>query len=250
MNSKILILFLLFFIKTTAQDILINTYQTESSGVMDKGTFQIEIGAFGQHLRTNIDYLALPTIGLGYGLSDKVELQFGYQLDNYKIEFEGLSGKYNKWNGMALGAKVQLLNKEDGNTQISFLSHFIIPTSDDQLAGESGFVSKVCIAHSISEKWAVVYNVGYDYLAETNILTYSLALGCEISNKLGIYAEPYGFYDEEGLFESNIDFGLSYLASKNVMLDVTYGVGINNSMQFLAARFTWDFPEFLKSKKI
>ena len=233
---------LLFFIKTTAQDILINTYQTESSGVMDKGTFQIEIGTFGQHLRKNVDYLALPTIGLGYGLSNKIELQFGYQLDNYKIEFEGFSGKYNKWNGMALGTKIQLLNKEDVNTQISFLAHFVIPTSDDQLAGEAGVVSKVCIAHSLSKKWAVVYNVGYDHLAKTNIFTYSLALGYEISNKFGVYAEPYGFYDEEGFFESNIDFGLSFLAGKNIMLDITYGIGVNNTMQFLAARFTWDFP--------
>ena len=250
MNSKILILFLLFFIKVTAQDILINTYQTESSGVMDKGTFQIEIGTFGQHLLKNIDYLALPTIGLGYGLSNTIELQFGYQLDNYKIDFQGFPGKYNKWNGLALGAKFQLLNKEDVNTQISFLSHFVIPTSDDQLAGDTGFVSRVCISHSISEKWAVVYNVGYDYLAEINVFTYSLALGYEISSKFGVYAEPYGFYDEEGLFESNIDFGLSYLASKNIMLDVTYGVGMNNSMQFLAARFTWDFPGLFKSKKV
>lgn len=246
------VLFLLFFASISqimAQNIGINPLQTEASGVMPKGNFQIELGFLHQKLDYNIDYLAAPTLGLGYGLSNTVELQFAYQYDTYKSNFFGDVSKYNRWSDINLGAKFQLLNKEEVNTQIAFLTYFTIPASNDELSGDVGIINKLSIAHSISKKWEVVYNLGYDYVANTNVLNYSLALGYEISSKFGIYVESYGFYDDTEVSENYIDFGLSFYGAKNIGLDLTYGVGMNVSTQFLAGRFTWDFPTAFQFKK-
>lgn len=232
-----------------AQNIAINPLQTEASGVMPKDNFQIELGFLFQHLAHNIDYLAAPTVGLGYGLSDLVELQFAYQFDTYKVDILELEGKYTRWSDIAVGAKFQLLNKETVNTQIAFLSQVAIPTSSDEFSGKMGIINKLSVAHSISKKWAIVYNLGYDYIADIHVLNYSFALGYEISSKFSLYAEPYGLNDNTGITESYIDFGLSFYGSKNIGLDLTYGLGINQSTQFIAGRFSWDLPKFLRTKK-
>lgn len=227
---------------------MINPYQTEPSIVMDKYTFQIELGALNQHFGDHLTYTAIPTIGLAYGLADKIELQFSMQSDNYKSELFGEEGKYQHWSDLSFGPKIQLLNREDVNMQIAFWSQAVFPTSEPSKGSPLGVSNKLSISHSFSQKIAVVYNLGYDYMDDTNVFTYALALGYEFSEKLGIYAEPYGFYDDTEVFESNIDFGISYLTG-NIGFDLTLGFGINNTHQLIAGRFTWDFPFAFRSKK-
>jgi hypothetical protein len=85
------------------------------------------------------------------------------------------------------------------------------------------------------------YNVGYNYFGRENgFLTYSVALAIAITEKAGIYIEPYG---DIGLFDkyfSNIDAGITYLLKDNFQLDFSFGTGLNYTMNYLSAGFSWN----------
>jgi len=105
------------------------------------------------------------------------------------------------------------------------------------------------ISHEISDKIGLGYNIGYDYVGQQSSLTYSFALGFQLSNSLGFYIEPYGEWGESNNYESNFDLGISYLVNDNFQLDASYGVGLNNDMQYLSAGFSWRIQNFLVKTK-
>ncbi|MCB0431613.1 MAG: transporter, partial [Mangrovimonas sp.] len=70
---------------------------------------------------------------------------------------------------------------------------------------------------------------------------YSLAFGFSVSEKIGAYVEPYGSYLEGGTYESNFDGGVTYLLKKNIQLDVSYGFGINQNMNYFSLGLSWNF---------
>ncbi len=83
------------------------------------------------------------------------------------------------------------------------------------------------------------YNIGYNYVAKKNSLTYSWVIGAELSKNLSFYVEPYGTWSKSANFESNLDTGFTYLITPNFQLDASYGVGLNNTMQYIATGFSW-----------
>ena len=136
------------------------------------------------------------------------------------------------------------------NTEIAFLSHVIIPSAKENLtADQVGIVNKLSISHKISDKIGLGYNIGYDYVGQQSSLTYSAALGFQLSNSIGFYIEPYGEWGKSNNFESNFDVGFSYLVNDNFQLDASYGVGLNNDMQYLSAGFSWRIQNFLVKMK-
>ena len=99
-----------------------------------------------------------------------------------------------------------------------------------------GSVNKLSISHIVSETLGVGYNVGYDYFGTgKGDFTYSVALGISIFDKLGIYLESYGNVIEFDNHEANFDTGITYLIKDNFQLDVSFGTGINHTMNYVAA---------------
>ena len=94
--------------------------------------------------------------------------------------------------------KIQILKKDDVKTEIAFLSHLIIPTAKNAMTlDEIGSINKLSIAHDIGDVFGLGYNIGYDYFGVgSGNLTYSLALGLSLSDKVSFYLEPYGALEE------------------------------------------------------
>jgi len=224
--------------------------QTESSVTVEKKTFQIEMG--GTYLTTeknSINSFLAPSMLLRYGISKGVELRFVTQYESTKFEFQNNDIDYNGFNDIEVGAKFQLLKKENKNTEIAFLTHVIIPTANTRLSTNNwGVVNKLSISHFISEKISLGYNIGYDYIQKLNFLTYSLALGFGISDVVSFYVEPFGTWGESNIFMSNLDTGFTFLLNPNFQLDTSYGLGLNNSMQYYSVGFSWRIQDFLVKK--
>lgn len=245
-NYKGLIIGLLFLVHKggVAQKIITDRPdQTESSSTIPKKSLQIESGMLMKYVEEgeiSIREIAVPGTLFRYGISDGVEIRVVSQYinireENSEREISGIAD-------LEIGAKIQLLRKEGGKTEMVLLSHFILPTGTKQVSfGKLGTINKLCLSHELSDALGLGYNLGYSYFGVDNgFFTYSMALAIGITDKAGIYIEPYG---ELGLLDqyfSNINAGLTYLIKDNFQLDFSFGTGLNHSMNFLSAGFSWN----------
>lgn len=158
--------------------------QTESSTIIPDKSFQMEMG-FGSGNYNNERLSLLPTALFRYGLFKRLELRVVEQLAgfNNKTTSEwdfGLSD-------IELGAKIQVLRREDINTEIAFISHLVIPSGSSELTNiYYGTINKIAISHGINNFLDIGYNFGYNYFGTGDgDLTYSVVLGIGLSEKNG-----------------------------------------------------------------
>ncbi len=214
--------------------------QTESSVTVPLGKLQIESGmlfsSFGKS-PFKIKSTLLPTTLFRYGITNGIELRIVNQFKRIKENGDS----YHGINDIEIGTKFQILKKEGINTEIAFLSHLIIPSGSDQFRSNSyGSVNKLAISHSLNDNIGLGYNVGYNYFGDGNgDFTYSLALGIGLSDVIAIFFEPYGEIIEFKDLKANFDTGITYLLKNNFQLDLSFGFGLNHTMRFMGAGFSW-----------
>lgn len=214
--------------------------QTESSSIVERGHFQIESGIVVLYQEDNSaseQQLLLPTTLFRYGLTDRFELRVVNQLERKNINgipMQGISD-------LELGTKVQLLKKENINTEIALLSHLVLPTGTSEFSNNTfSTINKLSISHELNNQLGLGYNLGYDYLGVgIGDFTYSIALAIEVNDKVGLYIEPYGRWVDFAAIEANFDGGFTYLIHDNFQLDFSFGVGLNYTMNYLSIGFSW-----------
>lgn len=219
--------------------------QTESSAVIPLGTFQWECGfsstwepGYGGNIRS----LAVPNSLYRISLAEWIELRVVHQLNRVshhdfgyeQLLVEGTSD-------VQIGAKIQLFQREDARTEIAYLGHAVTPTGDGGLTQyDWGMVNKLCVSHDVGPNWALGYNLGVDLQDGSAIATYALAIGKSINDQLGLYFEPYGSYDiARGTYWASFDAGFTFLSSDTWQWDLSYGTGLNHSMNYTAVGFSW-----------
>jgi len=103
----------------------------------------------------------LPIVLFRYGLFKGFELRLVTQIERLKeTDSEIILG----FSDLEIGGKFEILNKENINTQIAFLSHLILLTGTKGLSGDKfGVVNKFAFSHNIKDAVTVGYNIGYDY---------------------------------------------------------------------------------------
>ena len=240
MRILIILMSMVMIGQLKAQIITDRPDQTESSSTVGNGNLQIEsgllIGFVGEMVSSNRQILA-PTNLFRYGITENIELRFLSQFESFRhddINVQGISD-------IEIGTKIQLLKSESKNTEIAFLSHLIVPSGTKELTNDKyGTINKISISHEINERFGIGYNLGYNYFGQgKGDLTYSIALGIAINDKVSIYIEPYGdFVDFDG-YISNFDTGFTYLANENLQFDFSFGTGINKRMNYLSIGFSW-----------
>ncbi|MDX2431222.1 MAG: transporter [Bacteroides sp.] len=243
MTKKYLLLLILigFGLESSAQIITDRPDQTESSSTVPKKSFQLEAGVLFGDLNNDAQRLyLLPTTLFRYGLTRGIELRLGENLVNYKSESTsearfGLSD-------LELGAKFQILKREDINTEIAFLSHVILPTGSEGLSIDGyGTINKLSLSHELNSFLGLGYNVGYDYFGNSwGAFTYSIALGAGFNEKLGAYLEFYGRSSDLTGFLVNFDSGITYLLQENLQLDFSFALGLNHRMNYFAVGVSWN----------
>lgn len=239
--KQLIALFALFGFTVTlyAQNIIADRPdQTESSVTISVRSLQIESGFLMENYGGERSFL-LPATLLRYGLSNRVELRlFNYLQsvsENNRSDFRfGISD-------FEAGLKIQLLRKEDINTEIAFISHLLIPSGSNQLSNEMfGTINKLAFSHQITDYLGLGYNLGYNNFGKgCGDFTYSLVLGFALSDRLGFYAEPYGEFAGFARWITNFDTGFTFLVKNNLQLDASYGFGLNETMNFVSVGFSW-----------
>ena len=225
--------------------------QTESPNTLSKGNLQIESGYLSLKDKENrniINQILIPTNLFRYGLNNNIELRFLAQFENEEYENVKISGI----SDLELGIKIKVLKKENINNEISFLTTLIIPSASNDLSINSfGISNRMIFSHTLSDKTGLGYNLGYDYFGSgKGNLTYTLAIGTSLTEKLGFFMEPFGEIVDIKKFILNFDSGFTYLVKDNLQLDCSYGTGVNSKMNFFSFGISWLIKKRKKIKNI
>lgn len=216
--------------------------QTESSSTVGGGNLQIESGilvGFAGEGNASARQVLAPTTLFRYGITKGIELRFVNQFETQKTPLQDKSTQ--GISDLEIGTKIQLFQKEDVNTEIAFLSHLILPIGATAFTNEKfGVINKLSIAHDLSENMALGYNIGYNYFGTgKGDLTYSVALGVGVNDKVGIYVEPYGDLVEFKDLVVNFDAGFTYLVNPDLQLDFSFGTSATEQMNYVSAGVSW-----------
>lgn len=123
----------------------------------------------------------------------------------------------------------------DGHTQISFLVHLRVPSGTPNLSTPgTSLESRLIVSHSWG-KVGLGYNVALlTHDGRANDLLYTLSLAVGLTDKLGVFFEPYGQYTGFDNWVSNVNAGFTYLISPRWQADMSFGTGLDQDMNFLA----------------
>lgn len=216
--------------------------QTESSATVPNKSLQIESGVligFTEEPGLSTRQILAPTSLLRFALFNFAELRFVSQIEHFRNYNKGMDRL--GLSDLELGTKIQLFQKEGVGFEAAVLSHWVIPSGSTFLSnGMNGTVNKICLSHAISNNLGIGYNIGYNYFGiGDGDLTYSIALGYSINDRVGVYIEPYGEYSNLKTYVSNFDAGFTYLIYEQLQADFSFGVGLNNKMNYASLGISW-----------
>ena len=205
--------------------------QTESAVVVGDKKIQIESGILNQENIGGEKNLSIPTNLFRYGISEKIELRLNLEHSdkkNYGIE------------SIEIGSKMNLNKNQNSLTKIALLSHLLLPKKEENL----GIMNLISISHDQIKNLSIGYNLGYThFMNQSGFFKYSIAFGTGLSEKIGFFIETYGEIEKSEMPISNFDSGFTYLVKDNLQIDLSFGLGINNKMNFQSIGVSW------KSKK-
>jgi len=243
MKKYILIVLVLTAAEINAQTIITDRpSQTESSSTVEKGSLQIESGLLFEFTEKNSEterQILAPIALFRYGITEGMEIRVLNQYERNKNQTT--AKEINGISDLEIGAKIQLLRKENINAEIAFVSHLIIPTgSKDLTIDKFGTINKISISHKINENIGIGYNLGYNYFGTGNgDLTYSLAVGIGVTERAAVYIEPYGDLTGFEKHIANFDASFTYLLRNNFQLDFSLGTGLNHTMRYASIGFSY-----------
>jgi hypothetical protein len=219
--------------------------QTESAVTVPKGTVQIELG--GTYESDKIDNsnsllmpsfriktISAPSVLVRWGILKNVELRLAAEHISEKITPLVIGGVDEEQSGLSpvtIGTKIQLFTEKGSRPDAAFLFHLNIPfKKNDPFQPEYiGTDFRVAVAHTLSERFSLSYNLGGEWNGNTPEATgvYTLALGAGLDQRLSAFVELYGFLPQGSEPDHRFDGGLTYLIAKNIQADVSAGIGIS-----------------------
>ncbi len=213
--------------------------KTESSRTVPHKSLQIETGFVMEKKITEwveqYNFAYNSTL-LRYGLMRNFELRLGmdYLEENYKIKSSDSTYTKIGFSPLYSGFKINIAEEEGWKPEIAFIGGLILPfTADRDFKPDfSGINVLFSFSHSLSNRFSFGYNLGVEWSGEDEIPSYiySAVIAYSLIEDLGIYFEGYGHIPEEGESEHLLDGGLTYQIIPNMQLDVSGGIGIQNSI--------------------
>jgi hypothetical protein len=222
---------LLFFTRTVfAQELspiqLDRPDQTECPFITPTKYIQVESGFNYENSSSLEKNYTYPSSLWKYGINEKVELRLITELVTAKINTLAVSGL----NPITFGFKTALLEEKGIIPKTSFIGH--LTTAQ---IGTKEFHTKYIapsfrftMQHTLSKRVSLAYNLGMEWdgnNAEHSYI-YTLTTGMALTDRLGCYAELYGFLPDNSIPDHRCDGGFTYLVQNNLMLDLSGGFGL------------------------
>lgn len=217
--------------------------QTECPFITPKHFFQLENGFSYEQNHKNWSSFVAPTILTRFGINNYLELRI---ITEYTVIKEN-ENIFSEINPIVVGIKIKLLEEKGLIPTTSLISHIGFPkaASPDYRANYYYPEFRFAMQHTISEKQSLSYNLGAEWNGENTKPTfiYTLTTGYSLTEKIGAYAEFYGFVPQIGKADHRFDLGLTYLYNPNHQLDFSGGFGLSKTSPnyFLSLGYSFRF---------
>jgi len=203
--------------------------QTETPAIVPKGMFQAEVGFTFQKNDTDSNSNSLPSVLWKYGVNENFELRLITEF----VSEKDYDVKNNGFTPILIGLKVNICEEKGFIPKTSLIGHIGLPN-----AASSGYKARYVapefrftMQHTLSDRFSLGYNLGceWDGISPETTFIYTLTTGYAINEKLGCYAEAFGFAPEKDVSNHSIDGGFTYLINDNFMIDLSSGFGITDN---------------------
>lgn len=210
--------------------------QSESATTIPAGSFQVESGFAVLPAGNGPAGLDLPAVTLRLGLGDHVEFRAeGGASRTYDQE----RGEDWAMNTPELALKVGM--GEGGGTGITtaVLAKAGIPAWAD--AGTTGLWPSLLLAadRDFGERFGLGTNVGMAWEEAASTAFCSLSGGLDVSSKLGVFAELYSAFPEDGEGDHRWDCGAFWAVGDRMLMDASFGSGFQGQGWFVGAGFSF-----------
>lgn len=182
----------------------------------------------------------LPSLLVRYGVTENIELRATATHEMYQ-NYVGINT--NRFNGVGIGAKFQVLNKPEGKTQMAVITDFNLYNQNNPYVGGT---LTYALGHSFNDKHSLGFNagIGYSFWQNPNIynsiteLSSSLIYNFQFNPKMCVFGEIYhsstkiiqkfGNSKIENEFELALgaDIGFLFLLRDNIQLDLATGANL------------------------
>lgn len=217
--------------------------QTECPFITPKKYIQVENGFNFENTNDLEKNYSYPSSLWKYGINEKVELRL---ITEFITQQSG-NNVYNGLTPITLGFKASLFEEKGIIPKTSFIVH--LTTAE---VGTKEFHTKYMapafrftMQHTLTKKISLAYNLGMEWNGETaeHTFIYTLTTGFSLTDKLGCYAELYGFVPNDNKADHRCDGGFTYLVHNDFMVDVSGGVGItdNSPQAYLSLGISYRF---------
>jgi hypothetical protein len=208
---------------------------TESTETIAPGRFQLEAGVTLAEAG-RLDDLSLGEVLGRLGLSERLELRMG--VGSYRRVDAPGGGEASGWEDSSLGVKARLAAGDGGlRPDSALILATTLPTCDRELGGGAGLQPEavLALAWKPAPLLGLGVNVGYAYPRDGGERFHqgsgSVALGWAAGERLGLYAELFGFTEEErgGDAASYANGGATWLLGPDLQLDARLGTGLSGT---------------------
>jgi hypothetical protein len=231
--------------------------QSESTNIVPPGYVQIEGGAsydkytdddfYGKYEASYTSISGLIRIGVFPNMELRIAPE--YSVYNSEISFPGFptfTSKVDGLNPLVIGTKIRILEETESLPGLAFLFHVDFPdlASKKFKGGYSTPEVRVALSNQLTDRFSLGVNGGamFDMGTRQTVGLYTIAVGADITNKLGGFFELYGFFHGES--SHFLDGGLTYSFMENLQADISGGVGLSEytSDYFIGGGLTVRLP--------
>ena len=225
--------------------------QTESAFLVPKGYFQIETGfGFNKSSFDIIEYQMANTL-FRYGLFNFLELRLnaGYGLVSFPDDLPFPAKDYSGFEPIFLGVKVPLVKEKGILPQVAFMGHLTLPLASEEFNPDKVLPDfRFNFENTLSDRFSLAYNLGMQWYDFGHSYLYTVALGADMSEKVGVFIEPFGYFYSSQLVSFNADEhylngGLTYLIKDNIQLDGFFGSALSHKEIFGGIGFSIRIPD-------
>ena len=210
--------------------------QTEAPVLVPKGGLQVETGFVFEKDRekdVNTTNFTYNTTLVKYGVNEHFELRLiaEYLGEEAKVAENPVS-KVNGFSPLALGVKIKLADEKGFWPQAALIGHVNLKSgSEEFIPNYTAADFRFTFAHTLSDKFALSYNVGAEWDGESPeaVFLYTLSLGYVVTDKIGVFIESYSFFPEESKADNRIDAGITYKFTPVVQWDISAGLGLSSN---------------------
>ena len=207
---------------------------TDAAQLLEPGVFQAELGYArmkdGDYSKTDV-----PNVNLKYGILPWLEMRIQTNYSRTHLSIDGIDTVDYDVNGLTpitLAPKIKLIEQNFAIPAIT-----LTPLLTPGHIGAEGFQNdhfnygfRFLFENVLNDKftWGHGFGADWDDSRETT-WAYSSALSMSITDKLGSFAEIYGYFANDYPSQHVFDAGLTYAATSDLQFDIAGGIPLNEN---------------------